>query len=206
MRIVFDYGETIVDEMDEKPSLDLGNTVLSHPSYIAYKVYSLGIIGSEEEFVEVLSRLSDISSRRCEKFLEDRKMSYVFPEERREVLEYLVDDHSLALFTDQVKIWIEESLEYFGIKDFFDDIVVSSELKKEKPHPRGYALVSEGYDDIVMVSDELNDDLVMADKFGMKTVWIHNNYEEVYFEPDYRINDLTEFIDIIEDLDPDSLS
>lgn len=189
-----------MDEVDEKPSLDVGSSMLNHPSYIAYKVYSLGIIDSEKEFIEVLSRLSGISKRRCRKYLEDRKLSYVFPEERREVLECLVDDHSLALFTDQVKIWVDESLEYFGIKEFFDDIIVSSELKKEKPHPRGYALVSEGYDDIVMVSDELNDDLVMADKFGMKTVWVCNDYEEVYFEPDYRINDLTEFMDIVDEL------
>lgn len=201
MRIVFDYGETIVDEVDEKPSLDVDSSVLGHPSYIAYKIYSLGIIGSEEEFIEVLSRLSDISKDRCREYLEDRKLSYIFPEERREVLECLVDDHSLALFTDQVKIWVDESLEYFGIKDFFDDIIVSSEVKKEKPHPRGYALVSEGYEDIVMVSDELNDDLVMADKFGMKTVWVQNDYEEVYFEPDYKINDLTEFMDIVDEID-----
>ncbi len=200
MRIILDYGGTVVEPVDDSDySAALGEGAVKHPAYVAYRAFESGIIETEDEFVRALSALSGETEEDCRTYLEERKNAVVLPEKNKDALRRLADEHSLVLFTDQVRVWIDEALERFGVASLFDDIVVSSDLGLTKPHPEGYAVVSEGYepDEMMMVSDELNDDLVMADCFGMETVWIENGYESVYFEPDYVVNDLTEVPDLL---------
>jgi len=199
MRIILDYGGTVVDTVDEyeySSGIDDGG-VIENPSYVAYKSFSLGILSTEDEYLSALSTLSNSSLEECRAYLEERKRATTLPEDRERLLRELADEHSLALFTDQVRPWIDEELERLGVADIFDEVVVSSDLGYEKPHPEGYATLSEGHDDAVMVSDEANDDLLMADYFGMETVWIENDYETVYFEPDHRIDDLSEVGEVL---------
>ncbi|MDY6779881.1 MAG: HAD family hydrolase [Halobacteria archaeon] len=199
MRLVLDYGGTVVDQVDESEYsrlLDERNGVPS-PGYIAYKAFSLGILDTEDEYIRTLSLLTGVSEEECRSYLERRKLAPELPDERKELLEDLAEDHELVLFSDQVETWIEESLRRFGIRDLFDDTVVSSEIGYEKPHPEGYARVTRGDDEAIMVSDELNADLLMADYFGMTTVWVENDYEEVHYEPDYVVDDLVELDSVL---------
>lgn len=203
MRVVLDFGGTVVDRIDEsRYSRRLEGDGLPQAGYVAYKAYSLGILGSEEEYIEVLSRLSGASREDCRAYLRERRLAVELPEERREVLEDLAARHSLVLFTDQVKEWIMETLDRLGISELFDDVIVSSELGNEKPHPKGYVRAMDEHEDAVMVSDELNDDLLMADYFGMTTVWVENDREEVVVEPDYRVDDLVELPDVVREVEP----
>ncbi|MDZ7688967.1 MAG: HAD family hydrolase [Halobacteriales archaeon] len=200
MRIVLDYGGTVVDRVDDGEYAGFfGDGAVRYPAYVAYRAFEAGIIETEDEYVRVLSLLSGETEEDCRTYLEERKRAVVLPDEREVALRRLDNEHSLALFTDQVRVWIEETLDRFGIASLFDDIVVSSDLGRTKPHPEGYVAVRDGYetDDVVMVSDELNDDLLMADYFGMETVWVENDYEKVHFEPDYRVSDLSEVPDIL---------
>ena len=193
MRIVLDYGGTVVDRVDDTDYAEvLGEGAVKYPAYVAYRAFESGIIESEDEFVRALSALSGEPEDKCKAYLEDRKGAVTMPDYRKESLRSLADAHSLVLFTDQVRVWIDETLERLGIASLFDEIVVSSELGLTKPHPEGYAVAADGYDEVVMVSDELNDDLLMADYFGMETVWVENDHETVHVEPDYRIEDLSE--------------
>ena len=201
MRLVLDYGGTLVTPVDESKYSRMLASEDSFPNggYIAYKAFSLGIIESEDRYLELLSMLTGCSVAECEDYLHERRRAPEFPSEHRRVLERLSEDHSLVLFTDQVAPWIHRTLERFGIADLFDDVIVSSELGDEKPHPKGYARARDGYDDVVMVSDELNDDLLMADYFDMKTVWVKlNDDEEIHFHPDYVVEDFVEIEDILE--------
>jgi FMN phosphatase YigB (HAD superfamily) len=198
MRVVLDYGGTVVDSVDDTDYAEvLGEGVVGSPAYVAYRAFETGIIETEDEFVRALSALSGEPEDSCRAYLEDRKLAVTMPEQREEVLRRLADDHSLVLFTDQVRVWIDETLGRLGIESLFDDVVVSSDLGRTKPHPEGYAVVSDGHDEVAMVSDELNDDLLMADYFGMTTVWVENGYETVHFEPDYRVGDLAEVPDVL---------
>lgn len=198
MRIILDYGGTIVDRIDDyEYSQTLGDGIAQYPGFVAYSAFERGIIGTEDEYVRVLSALSGETEEDCREYLEERKEATVLPDERETVLRELAEDHSLALFTDQVSVWIDEVLERFGIADLFDDIVVSSDIGRTKPYPEGYARLAEGYDDVMMVGDEINTDLLMADYFGMETVWIENGEETVYAEPDHRIDDLTEVTELV---------
>jgi HAD superfamily hydrolase (TIGR01549 family) len=198
MRIVLDYGGTVVDRIDDyEYSQTLGDGVVRHPAFVAYSAFEKGIIQTEDEYVRALSALSGDSAEDCRAYLEERKEAANLPEERERVLRELADEHSLALFTDQVRVWIDEVLERFGVADLFDDIVVSNEVGRVKPFPEGYARLSDGYDDVVMVGDEVNTDLVMADYFGMETIWVENDEDNPYVEPDHRVDDLTEVPDLL---------
>jgi HAD superfamily hydrolase (TIGR01549 family) len=198
MRIVLDYGGTIVDRIDDyEYSRTLGDGVVQHPAFVAYSAFERGIIQTENEYVRALSALSGDSPEDCRAYLEERKEAATLPEERERVLRGLAKDHSLALFTDQVRVWIDEVLERFGIDELFDDIVVSDDVGRTKPYPEGYARLADGYDEVMMVGDEVNTDLVMAEYFGMETVWVENGEETVYAEPDHRVDDLTEVPDLL---------
>ncbi|MDY7081651.1 MAG: HAD family hydrolase [Halobacteria archaeon] len=207
MRIVLDYGGTVVNRIDESEYSQALETDGEVPSaaYIAYKAISLGILDTEDEYIRTLSKLTGAPEEDCRSYLEKRRNAAVLPEERRRVIEELAHEHSLVLFTDQVKVWIDRALERLGIAEFFDDVIASSELGDEKPHPKGYIRALDGYcaegadaNNVIMVSDELNADLLMADYFGMTTVWVENDREDVYVEPDYAVDDLVEIDEIIE--------
>ena len=200
MRIVLDYGGTVVDRVDDgEYSTFLGEGAVSSPAHVAYRAFEAGVIETEDEYIRALSALSGIPEDDCAAYLEERKRAVRLPEDRREAIRRLAEDHSLVIFTDQVRVWVDEMLEYLGIASLFDGVVASSDLRRTKPHPKGYAAVSEGYDEgeVAMVSDELNDDLLMADYFGMETVWIENGHETVYAEPDHRVEDLAEVPEVL---------
>lgn len=204
MRIVLDYGGTVVDQVDESEySLMLGDDPpVDAGGYIAYKAFSLGIIDDERQYITALASLTDANREDCWTYLAERKHAADLPGGRDGLLRELARDHELVLFTDQVRPWVEDTLEAFGIRDVFDALVVSSDVGAEKPHPRGYEAVLDGTDpgDAVMVSDELNADLLMADYFGFATVWVENDHEPVRTEPDARIDDLAELPDVLGEL------
>lgn len=199
MRVVLDYGGTVTEPVDDS-LYSVGETGhVERPEYVAYKAFSLGLLSNEEEYISALSRLTGAPEERCRRYLEERKAAVEVPEARVEAVRRLARDHSLALFTDQVDVWVDEVLERHGIADVFDDVVVSNQLGYEKPYPEGYLHVAEGFDDVWMVSDELHDDLLMADHLGMTTVWIPRQEERVVTEPDHRIDDLAELPELLEE-------
>ncbi len=198
MRLALDFGGTVAEPVDESRYGVEGDGDVEAPEYIAYKAFAAGMVSSEQEYLEVLSRLSGASLESCRRYLENRKQAVDIPGGRVEALRRLEKEHSLALFTDQVDIWVEEALERYGIEELFDDVVVSNQVGYEKPYPLGYLRVGDGYDDVWMVSDELHDDLLMADYLDMTTVWIQRQDEEVVREPDHRIDDLDELPGLLE--------
>lgn len=204
MRLVLDYGGTVVEHVDESEySQVLGDdAVVSGAGYIAYKAFSLGILDTEQDYIDALAALTASSTERCRAYLEERKFAADLPDGRERLLRGLAEDHRLVLFTDQVRPWVEETLEAHGIRDVFDDLVVSNDLGAEKPHPKGYVeAIGDGtVEETVMVSDELNADLTMADYLGMTTVWVENDHETVHAAPDYRVADLDELPAVIDDL------
>ena len=85
--------------------------------------------------------------------------------------------------------WIETVLSEYGVRECFDDLVVSSDLRRSKPHPKGYfECLPEGDEPVAFVSDEYNEDLMMGETLGMASVWIENDEETPYREPDVRIS------------------
>lgn len=209
MRVVLDYGGVLADHVDEREYADLLGVSPEqdpYPGWLAYYLFRTGFLDSEAEYVDLLSTLTGASEDVCLEYVERTWLDPDFPAEREAVLADLAAEHSLFVFSNMVKPWMESVLREHGVLDRFDELVVSSDIERPKPHPRGYQRCTEGVDgDVVMVSDEFNEDLLMAQCFGMTTVWVENDEDEPpYQEPDYTIEDVTALPGVLDRIQQES--
>ncbi|WP_435180787.1 HAD family hydrolase [Halorussus sp. AFM4] len=204
MRVVLDYGGVLVDQKAEREYAHLLGVSPGrepYPGWLAYYLFRAGFLNSEEQYVELLSTLTGATEEQCLEYVDRTWLDPHFPEEYGEILHELASRHSLVLFSNMAKPWVETVLRRHGVREAFDSLFVSSELERPKPHPRGYHLCTEGVDgDIVMVSDEFNEDLLMARCFGMTTIWVENDEEDPYQEPDYTIDSLASLGSVLEEI------
>ncbi|WP_254864543.1 HAD family hydrolase [Halovivax gelatinilyticus] len=202
MRVVLDYGGVLVDHVDEREYAHLLGVSPDrdpYPGWLAYYCFRTGFLDSQAQYVDLLSTLTGATESACREYIDRTWLDPRFPNEREEVLEAVASRHSLVLFSNMVKPWVERVLRRHGVWDVFDSVLVSSELERPKPHPRGYHRCVDGVDgEVVMVSDEFNEDLLMARCFGMTTVWVENDDVVPYQQPAYTIDDLTSLPAVLE--------
>jgi FMN phosphatase YigB (HAD superfamily) len=71
---------------------------------------------------------------------------------------------------------VEQILARVGIRQFFDEILISGQLGVRKPHPSMFAELTRRLKlapgDIVFVGDELQTDIIGAQEAGLSTVWM----------------------------------
>jgi HAD superfamily hydrolase (TIGR01549 family) len=94
----------------------------------------------------------------------------------KRVLSELKPVYRLGVISNSLGRNTEVDLVRTGLRDFFDVLIVSSEIGKRKPHPEIFQaaldameLKAEG---AVMVGDNLQEDIVGAKNAGMKTVYV----------------------------------
>lgn len=118
------------------------------------------------------------------------------------MLNELSVDHSLVLFSNIAKPWVETVLRDHDLLAAFDSLVVSSDIKRPKPHPRGYRRCTEDTNDpVVILSDEFDEDLLMAKCFGMTTVWLEQPDDPLYGSPEYTIGGLEALPGVLEQIE-----
>ena len=95
-------------------------------------------------------------------------------------------DDMLARLTDRYRLGlvsnfthppaVDQILARVGLERFFDKIIISGQLGIRKPHPAIFGelvrLFASAPDEIVFVGDELQADIVGAQKAGMHAVWM----------------------------------
>jgi putative hydrolase of the HAD superfamily len=136
----------------------------------------------------------------------------------REMLESLAGRYRLGLvsnFTHPPAV--EQILACVGLERFFDEILISGRLGVRKPHPAVFTELARRFAlapaEIVFVGDELQADIVGAQKAGMRTVWmtyrqrlerpsplgqfLGMSEESEGIRPDYTVADWTEFLAIL---------
>jgi len=194
MRIVLDYGGVIVDHVDEREYahlLGVSPEEDPYPGWLAYFLFQAGFLDREADYLALLSTLTGASRADCAEYVEKTWLDPEFPDSHVEILEQLASQHSLVILGNMAAPWVEAVLRRRGVRDLFDALLLSSELERPKPHPRGYVRSMEDADgDVVMVSDEYNEDLLMAGCLGMRTVWVEDEAEDPYRLPDYVVDDL----------------
>ncbi|MFC7203863.1 HAD family hydrolase [Haloferax namakaokahaiae] len=202
MHLVLDYGGVIVEHGDEREQahiLGIDPDADPYPGWLAYFAFRDGFVQTTAGYLELLSTLTGASEDACRDYLETTWLSPNFPEEHVDILRNLAADHTLVLFGNMARPWIETVLSEHGVLDCFDELVVSSDLRRSKPHPKGYfECLPEGDEPVAFVSDEYNEDLMMGETLGMASVWVENDDETPYREPDVRISafgDLPELLD-----------
>jgi putative hydrolase of the HAD superfamily len=71
---------------------------------------------------------------------------------------------------------VEQILARVGLERFFDEIIISGRMGVCKPHPAIFSELTRLFalapDEIMFVGDELQADIVGAQKAGMRTVWM----------------------------------
>ena len=121
----------------------------------------------------------------------------------KEVLQKLRQTYKLGVIANQ-DYGTEKRLVNFGIRSYIDLVIASAEEGVEKPDLRIFQLALDRADckpeEAVMVGDRLDNDIIPANKIGMKTVWIKQGYgglskphsgEE---QPDHTVDSLNELI------------
>jgi 2-haloacid dehalogenase len=121
-----------------------------------------------------------------------------------DLLAALASRASLALVTNGLGDVQRSRLSRLGITDFFDAIIVSSEVGVTKPRPEifGAAFTALGDPDkstAVMVGDSLTSDIAGGRNFGIATCWYNRHGQAVDpgAEPTHEINDLTDLLHLI---------
>ena len=198
IRLVLDYGGTIVDHGDVRERAELlgvdSDDELARVG-LAYFAFRDGFVGA---YLDRLGTLTGASREACRAYLDRRWLDPTFPESHADLLHELADDHALVPFSNGVRPWIETVSAEHGVRDAFDDLVVSSDLRRAKPHPKGYlACLPETDERVVMVSDEYDEDLLTAETLGMGSVWLERDAETPSREPDARIASLTDLPSVL---------
>jgi putative hydrolase of the HAD superfamily len=117
-----------------------------------------------------------------------------------EMLERLAGRYRLGLVSNfTYPPAVEQILARVGLERFFDEILISGRLGIRKPHPAVFAELTRRLDlapaEIVFVGDELQADIVGAQKAGMRTVWM------TYRQRLERPSPLGQFLGISEEVD-----
>lgn len=145
-----------------------------------------------------------------------RELAKAFPEHRKNVpfvyadayavLEALKANYELYMLTNgapslqRTKLALSPQLEQYVTRVF-----ISGDFGIGKPDPSIFTYVLESIgitsDDAIMVGDNLNTDILGANRVGMRNVWINRNgLEATDILPTYEIKNLTELIPLMDSI------
>ncbi|MDO8647707.1 MAG: HAD family hydrolase [Candidatus Diapherotrites archaeon] len=191
---------------------DIDGEVFRQKYQQVYESYRLGWISSDFEFFDLLFKQLGLNASKrqilniVKKHLEIRKDFTWLPKDYKKTLQALRKDFGLAVVSSGVAPWGYYDFKRifgFDFKKDFDLVLFSSEqgflkesgklfelaLKKFKLKPRDAAFVGNSY----------NDDVLLAKKFGLKTVFL-NKKREPKGKSDFEISELCELLKISEAL------
>jgi FMN phosphatase YigB (HAD superfamily) len=171
------------------------------PGFFYYYLYNkfLGIKITREEAEEI------------EKYVRRKLLSKVklIPHSLR-VLNWLKKKRfKIALINNGHRRKTNEILRMFNLRKFFDVIIISDEVGREKctgiPFKVALKKLKLAPSDVIAVNDRLDEDVVGAKKVGIITVKFNfgywkNKYYGKKIQPDFTINSLNELIPLIKSL------
>ena len=195
--IFFDLGQTLVDEwrfieyLDNK-LLEVLNGFGARIDLRNYRAVRDNVIrnrmignGSTRELIIEICRL--VTQRGYERIIADR-LEYDIKYGRRELFRFYYDaEQTLSILSQKYKLGIIANqsrdvlqlLDKFNFRDFFNVVIVSSEVNMNKPDPRIFQLamdrVAKNSKRYVMIGDRLDTDISPANKLGMKTIRYTNS-------------------------------
>jgi 2-haloacid dehalogenase len=120
----------------------------------------------------------------------------------RPVLDELAGMARLALVTNGVSDIQRARIDRLGIAEFFEAIVISSEIGASKPAAAFFEetfdrLGSPSREDVLMVGDSLTSDMQGGVDFGIATCWVDRNGGVTDLAITYRIEQLEELPPIV---------
>ncbi len=129
-----------------------------------------------------------------------------------QVLSYLQSKQKrLGVFSNDREFDLQANLQLLEIKDYFEYIRSSEDLKIEKPDQRVFEDIQNHFreraEDIIYIGDDPIRDVQAAKEYGMEAIWLKldEKYNEIWrdyskksaYQPDAIISDLKELMQII---------
>lgn len=143
----------------------------------------------------------------AEKFpIERKKHPYIY-EDTYPALEQLKNQYRLLLLTNgspslqKTKLSITPNL-----IPYFEHIVISGDYGKGKPDPSIFhyalSLMKLNANEVIMVGDNLNTDILGANRVGIQSIWINREKKERnHVLPSFEIKQLSEIFSILSELE-----
>jgi len=223
--IIFDADETLFDfkkserdaikntmiefdmEYDENHHLKIYQGI----NTTIWKEFEKGLISQKELKTERFKRLSnelnaefDINEFSKSYMKHLGNASFLF-DDSIELIESLHKDYRLTIITNGLTDVQDNRIRKSIIAKYFEDIVVSEEIKVSKPDPKifEHALNNIKHTDkskVLIVGDSLTSDIQGGINFGIDTCWYNPNkiVNNTNIKPTYEISNLMELKDILE--------
>ncbi|ASJ06257.1 HAD family hydrolase [Thermococcus pacificus] len=107
----------------------------------------------------------------------------------------------VVLVTDSSTKWQRKKLEYLGIKDYFDALIISGETGHSKLEPHNFRLAKHIFpdDEVYVVGDRDDTDMRGGKEIGATTILVQRGYfrGRTAKHADYVVKDLTEALEVI---------
>ena len=195
--IFFDIGSTLVDETIAYQNR-IRKTIAG--SNVTYNEFMDSLVRLEGDFKSVCASFS----LKPAPWNSDDEV--VYPE-AEDCLKALSKRYKIGIIANQ-NPGSRERLERIGLLKYIDLVIASAEEGMAKPDLRIFHIALDRAnckpEEAVMVGDRIDNDIVPANKIGMKTVWIRQGFgglaqpQTAAETPDYTINSLNELSNIIE--------
>lgn len=121
-----------------------------------------------------------------------------------ELIESLHKVYKLSIVTNGLTDVQDNRIRKSIIAKYFEDIIISEEVKVSKPHPEIFELALNNlkYTDktkVLIVGDSLTSDIQGGINFGVDTCWFNPNKKknETGLKPTYEISNIMQLIDIL---------
>jgi HAD superfamily hydrolase (TIGR01662 family) len=104
---------------------------------------------------------------------------------------------------------VQELIEHFGIRPYFDFVLTSAAAYYRKPHTRAFEIALAQWsippEDAVMIGDSLEADIRGAKRLNMKTIWLTRRAQfnadlEQRIQPDYSLSSLTGLLPLLQQI------
>jgi len=223
--IIFDADETLFDFIESEKEAFKNAMLELHIDYDEdyhlkiyhginediWKEFEKGLITQEKLKVERFKRLADKLNTNfdVDQFSESyikhlSNASFVY-DYSIDLLESLHKDYRLSIVTNGLTEVQDARIRKSIIAKYFEDIVISEEVKVSKPNPEIFeiALNNLKHTDkskVLVVGDSLTSDIQGGINFGVDTCWLNPNKKinETGVKPTYEISNIMELKDILE--------
>ncbi|RDY27560.1 noncanonical pyrimidine nucleotidase, YjjG family [Romboutsia weinsteinii] len=214
---LFDFKKTqdfaldkLMDSIETEFDKDYCITEYKKVNTKIWEEFEQGLISSSDLKVERFRRFAynlgitydanELSSMYVD-FLGDGSFLY---EETYEILSYLSDKYKISIITNGLADVQNRRIKKSTVSNFFDDVVISDEIKIAKPDPKifEHALSNLNHTDkssVLMIGDSLNSDIKGGINAGIDTCWFNlgKKINDSDFVPNYEINNLLELKDLL---------
>jgi len=197
--IFFDIGSTLVDES------------VAYQNRIERTIAGTKV--TYDDFYNKMVEISKYNQNAYNKTVEEYSLKkafwnsedeFVYPEAESCLIE-LSKHYKIGIIANQ-NLGSEERLERLGLLKYIDLVIASAEEGVAKPDLRIFQIALDRANckpkEAVMVGDRIDNDIVPANKIGMKTVWIKQGFgsyaepKTVEEQPDYIVNNLAEITEL----------